>query len=86
MGVQISLRNIRYPLKREGFKAKRKVSTTFVSKDNKKKRLASAKKHCHLTTDDRRRRGFSDETRVNMWGSDGKFFYWTDRLSQLMPH
>ncbi|GAN02382.1 hypothetical protein MAM1_0021c01825 [Mucor ambiguus] len=66
MGVQMSLRNIRYPLKREGFKAERKVRTKFIH--------------------DRRRRGFSDETKVNMWGSDGKSFYWTDRPFQLMPH
>jgi hypothetical protein len=86
MGIQISLGNIQYLLKREGFKAERKVRTNFICKDNGKKRLASAKKHCHLTTDDRHRWGFSDETRVNMWGSDGKSFYWTDRPSQLMPH
>jgi len=31
--------------------------------------------------------GFSDVTsRVNMWGSDGKSFYWTDRRTELMPH
>lgn len=86
MGVQMTLRNIQYILKRKGFKAKRKVKTNFISKDNQKKRLAWAKRHRHLTKEDWRKWGFSDETRVNMWGSDGKSFYWTDRPTELMPH
>ncbi|KAG2203708.1 hypothetical protein INT46_001179 [Mucor plumbeus] len=30
--------------------------------------------------------GFSDETRINMWGSDGKFYYWTEGATKLLPH
>lgn len=86
MGVELTLRSIQYLLKRHGFKAKRRVKTNFVSKPNQKKRLAWVKRHRHLTKDDWRKWGFSDETRVNLWGSDGKSFYWTDRPSQLMPH
>ncbi|KAK4521437.1 uncharacterized protein ATC70_012052 [Mucor velutinosus] len=67
MGVQMTLRNIQYILKRKGFKAKRN-------------------RHRHLTADDWRKWGFFDETRVNMWGSDGESFYWTDRPTELMPH
>ncbi|KAK4510570.1 uncharacterized protein ATC70_005001 [Mucor velutinosus] len=69
-----------------GFKAKRKAKTNFVSAENRKKRLVKTKRHRHLTADDWRKWGFSDETRVNMWGSDGKSFYWTDRPTELMPH
>ena len=86
MGVQMSLRNIQHILKRRGFKARRKVKTNFVRKDNQKKRFEWAKRHRHLTAVDWRKWGFSDETRVNMWGSDGKSFYWTDRPTELMPH
>ncbi|KAK4521496.1 Ribosomal protein L19 [Mucor velutinosus] len=86
MGVQMTLRNIQYILKHKGFKAKRKVKTNFVSAENRKKRLVWAKRHRHLTADDWRKWGFSDETRVNMWGSDGESFYWTDRPTELMPH
>lgn len=86
MGVQMTLINIQYILKCKGFKAKRKVKTNFISKDNQIKRLAWAKRHLHLTTDNWRTWGFSDETRVNMWGSDGKSYYWTDRPTELMPH
>ncbi|KAK4516078.1 uncharacterized protein ATC70_011040 [Mucor velutinosus] len=52
MGVQMTLRNIQYILKRKGFKAKRKVKTNFVSAENRKKRLVWAKRHRHLTADD----------------------------------
>ncbi|KAG2209089.1 hypothetical protein INT46_003664 [Mucor plumbeus] len=30
--------------------------------------------------------GFSDETRINMWGSDGKSYYWTDGATELLLH
>jgi hypothetical protein len=80
------MRNIRYILKRKGFKPKRKVKSNLVRAENRAKRLAWAKRHRHLTTNDWRKWGFSDETRINMWGSDGKTFYWTDRPTELLPH
>ena len=86
IGIQMSMRNIRYILKRKGFKPKRKVKTNFVRAENRAKRLEWAKSYHHLTTDDWRKWGFSDETRINMWGSDGKAFYWTDRPTELLPH
>ncbi|KAK4520733.1 CRIB domain-containing protein [Mucor velutinosus] len=86
MVVQMILRNIQYILKRKGFKAKRKIKTNFVSAENRKKRFVWAKRHRHLTADDWRKWGFSDESRVNMWGSDSESFYWTDRPTELMPH
>ncbi|KAG2197628.1 hypothetical protein INT46_009100 [Mucor plumbeus] len=86
IGIQMSMRNIRYILIRKGFKPKRKVKTNFVRAENRAKRLAWTKRHRHLTTDDWRKWGFSDKTRINMWGSDGKAFYWTDRPTELLPH
>ncbi|KAG2194552.1 hypothetical protein INT46_009207 [Mucor plumbeus] len=86
IGIQMSMRNIRYILKCKGFKPKRMVKTSFVRAENRAKRLAWAKRHRHLTTDNWRKWGFSDETGINMWGSDGKAFYWTDRPTELLPH
>ncbi|KAG2202722.1 hypothetical protein INT46_003230 [Mucor plumbeus] len=51
IGIQMSMRNIRYILKHKGFKPKRKVKTNFVREENQEKRLAWAKRHRHLTTD-----------------------------------
>ncbi|KAG2196174.1 hypothetical protein INT46_000455, partial [Mucor plumbeus] len=86
LGIEMSLRGIRRVLKSEGFKARRKVKTNFVNVTNKRKRFAWAKKYQHYTVDDWRKWGFSDETRINMWGSDGKSYYWTDGTTDLLPH
>ncbi|KAG2212985.1 hypothetical protein INT46_011486 [Mucor plumbeus] len=69
-----------------GFKAKRKNKTNFVSAANKKLRLAWARKHRQLTVSDWRKWVFSDKTRVNMWGSDSKSFYWSDLPGTNRPH
>ncbi|KAG1481916.1 hypothetical protein G6F54_013679 [Rhizopus delemar] len=51
-----------------------------------KRRLAWAKKHQNWTTDDWRRVVFSDETKVNIWGSDGCKYYWSRPGDPLKPH
>ncbi|KAG2209070.1 hypothetical protein INT46_003645 [Mucor plumbeus] len=65
---------------------RRKVKINFVNATNKRKRFAWAKKYQHYTVDDWRKWGFSDETRINMWGSNGKSYYWTDGATELLPH
>ncbi|KAG2194164.1 hypothetical protein INT46_000566 [Mucor plumbeus] len=47
-----------------------KIKTNFVSKDNKEGRYAWAKKYRNYTLTDWRQWVISDETRVNMWGTD----------------
>ena len=84
--IEMSLRGIRHVLKSEGFKARRKVKANFVNATNKRKRFAWAKKYQQYTVDDWRIRSFSDETRINMWGSDEKTYYWTDGATELLPH
>ncbi|KAG2214912.1 hypothetical protein INT46_007872 [Mucor plumbeus] len=86
LGIEVSLRGIRYVLKSKGFKARRKVKTNFVNTTNKRKRFAWAKKYQHYTVNDWHKWGFSDETKINMWGSDGKFYYWTNGATELLPH
>ncbi|KAK4520233.1 uncharacterized protein ATC70_008365 [Mucor velutinosus] len=72
MGHDMSINGIRKSLRRNGLKSRRKVKTNFVSKTNKLLRLAWAKKHRHLTIADWSRWVFSDETRINLWGSDAE--------------
>ena len=86
IGVKMTLHGIREMLKRMHFKAKRKVNTNFVSHTNRGIRLAWAKRHQHLTVEQWRSWIFSDETRVNMWGSDGNSHFWTDGGHILLPH
>lgn len=86
MGQDMSVSSIRKSLRRNGLKSRRKAKTNFVSKKNKTLRLAWAKKHRHLTVEDWRRWVFSDETKVNMWGSGGNSFYWTNGDRTMQPH
>ncbi|KAG2200244.1 hypothetical protein INT46_011365 [Mucor plumbeus] len=69
-----------------GFKAKRKNKANFVSAANKKLRLAWARKHRQLTVFDWRKWVFSGKTRVNIGGSDGESFYWSDVPGTNRPH
>jgi len=85
-GVDMSLSGIRKGLKKRGFNAKRKIKTNFVSKDNKAERYAWAKKYRNYTLIDWRQWVISDETRVNMWGTDGNSFVWSDGDNTLLPH
>ncbi|KAG2189561.1 hypothetical protein INT46_008369 [Mucor plumbeus] len=73
LGVEMSLRGIRHVLKLEGFKARRKVKTNFVNATNERNRFAWAKKYQHYIL-------------INMWGSDGKSYYWTDGGTELLLH
>ncbi|KAG2208010.1 hypothetical protein INT46_010746, partial [Mucor plumbeus] len=77
-GIDMSLSGIRKGLKKRGFNVKRKIKTNFVSKDNKAERYAWAKKYRNYTLIDWRQWVISDKTRVNMWGTDGNSFYWSD--------
>ncbi|KAG1082764.1 hypothetical protein G6F42_022458 [Rhizopus arrhizus] len=87
IGVKMTLHGIRKMLKRMGFKAKRKVNTNFVSHTNRGIRLAWARRHQHLAVEQWKSWIFSDETRVNMWGSDGNSYFWTDGGGDiLLPH
>ncbi|KAG2189736.1 hypothetical protein INT46_005302, partial [Mucor plumbeus] len=85
-GVDMSLSGIRIGLKKRGFNAKRKIKTNFVSKDKKAERHAWAKKYRNYTLIDWRQWVISDETRVNMWGTDGNSFVWSDGDNTLLPH
>ncbi|KAG2191455.1 hypothetical protein INT46_010647, partial [Mucor plumbeus] len=84
----ISMTNdgVKKMLRRKGFKARRKVKTNMISKDNQKLRLEWAKAHRHLSINDWRKWIFSDETRINMWGSDGVSYYWSDKPGTMQPH
>ena len=85
-GIDMSLSGIRKGLKKRGFNVKRKIKTNFVSKDNKAERYAWAKKYRNYTLIDWRQWVISDETRVNMWGTDGNSFVWSDGDNTLLPH
>ncbi|KAG1037751.1 hypothetical protein G6F43_012798 [Rhizopus delemar] len=49
-------------------------------------RLEWAKKHRNWTVQDWRQVVFSDETKINVWGSDGCKYYWRRPGDPLQPH
>ncbi|KAG0773116.1 hypothetical protein G6F22_015153 [Rhizopus arrhizus] len=49
-------------------------------------RLKWAKAHKDWTEDDWRRMVFSDETKINVWGSDGCKYFWRRPGDKLQPH
>ena len=85
-GISMSCSGVKKMLRKIKFKARRRVNTNMISMVNKKRRLAWAKAHKNLTTSDWRKWIFSDETRVNMLGSDGVSYYWSDKPGTMLPH
>ena len=85
-GISMTYDGVKKMLRRNGFKARRKVNTNLITQTNMKLRLAWAKAHRHYNAADWSRWVFSDETRVNMWGSDGVSYYWSDKPGTMRPH
>ncbi|KAG1609062.1 hypothetical protein G6F44_013669 [Rhizopus delemar] len=63
-----------------------KKKKLLLTAQHKKARLAWAKKHQYWTIHDWRRVIFSDETKINIWGSDGCKYYWKRKGDRLQPH
>ncbi len=53
---------------------------------HRKLRLAFAKAHQHWTVEDWKKVWFSDETKLNLFGSDGKDYYWKKPGSAARKH
>ncbi|KAG1615775.1 hypothetical protein G6F44_013168 [Rhizopus delemar] len=73
-------------LKSMGFQARIKKHKPFLKPIHTKKRLAWANAHKDWTKDDWRRMVFSDETKVNVWGSDGVKYYWKRPDAKIRFH
>ncbi|KAG1440581.1 hypothetical protein G6F55_013458 [Rhizopus delemar] len=63
-----------------------KKKKPLLTAQHKKARLAWAKKHQYWTIHDWRCVIFSDETKINIWGSDGCIYYWKRKGDRLRPH
>ncbi|KAG0927544.1 hypothetical protein G6F26_012604 [Rhizopus arrhizus] len=68
------------------FHAKIKVQKPLLTKVQKARQLAWAEEHKNWTSDDWRRMVFSDETIVNVYGSDGCKYFWSRPDDKLQPH
>ncbi|KAG0804698.1 hypothetical protein G6F20_012491 [Rhizopus arrhizus] len=86
LGYSISYKTAINVLKSMNFFSAIKVKKPLLTTKHMKRRLAWAKKYQNWTTDDWRRVVFSDETKVNIWGSDGCKYYWSRPGDPLKPH
>jgi transposase len=84
--VTVHPQTIRNMLHECNFKAKIKPDALPLTPIRKRKRLLFAKKYQHWTEDDWRRVIFSDETKINRLGSDGKQYTWVQGKRPLQDH
>lgn len=84
-GTNISYRSVLRNLREIGFQAKKKVKKPFLSKKHKQARLEWARGHRNWTVDDWKRVVFSDETKINIWNSDGIQYYWAKPGDPVQP-
>ncbi|KAG1061900.1 hypothetical protein G6F42_027557 [Rhizopus arrhizus] len=66
--------------------ARRKKRQPFLTYNHRKQRLAWAKKYQNWSIQQWHQVVFSDETKINIWGSDGCRYYWTQPGDVLRPH
>ena len=76
LGVNVSVSTVKRGMYEAGLGGIEKKKKPKLSPKNFKARLASAKAHKHWTIEDWRRVIFSDETKINRFGSDGCRWAW----------
>ena len=84
-GVQATYRTVVNTLRKNGFKARRKQKKPFLSDKHKRVRYRWAKAYAHWTAEDWRSVVFSDETKINIWNSDGIHWYWSRDGDRIQP-
>jgi transposase len=85
-GTTVSPDTIRRFLKKGNFNASIKKDSLPLTAARKKTRLAWAKKYRSWTVDDWKRVIFSDETKINRLGSDGRRWTWVKKGEALRDH
>ena len=86
LGYSLGYKTTLNVLKSMGFHSRIKQRKPMISHTNMEKRYRWAKKYQYWTVDDWKRVVFSDETKVNVWGSDGCKYYWSRPNDPLKPH
>jgi transposase len=81
--VQASISTVKRELNRAGFKAKKKVKKPLISKRVRKLRLEFAKKYENWTFDDWKKVIWTDESKINMFGTDGIMYSWKKEGTKL---
>jgi transposase len=85
VGVSVSTDTVRRALKEAGLGAIVKPKKPYLSAKNIKERLVWAKAHVYWTIDDWKRVVWSDETKIDRFGSDGLHYVWKRDYEPLQP-
>lgn len=83
--MQLSADTVRRALRRSGLRSAAKVKKPLLKARHIRDRLAFARKHQHWTVADWMRVIWSDETKINRFGSDGRKWSWKEPGSALKP-
>jgi transposase len=86
VGIKISYSGCLKLLKSLNFQAEIKKKKPFLNKKHMIQRLNWAKAHQSWTKDDWKRMIFSDETKINVWGSDSCKYFWRRPDDKLQFH
>lgn len=85
LGVSVHVDTVRNALRKEGLSSIVKPKKPYLSPKNVKDRLAWAIAHKDWTQDDWRRVIWSDETKINLFGSDGRKYAWKHDAEPIQP-
>lgn len=85
-GMQLNVKTVKRALRRAGLKAIVKVKKPTLSRKHRRDRLEFAHKYKSWTVKDWKRVIWSDETKINLWGSDGRKWCWKTPGAALQPH
>jgi transposase len=86
LGYSISYSGTTKVMRSLNLKSKDKTKKAFIKVDHQKERLRWAKQYRHWTVEDWKTVIFSDETKINRWGSDGRQITWKFKGDQDRPH
>ncbi len=81
--IKVSTQTVRRTFKSNGLKSAVKAKKPLLTDRHKKKRYEFAKKYRHWTFDDWSKVIWSDESKYNVFGSDGKEYCWKHKGEPL---
>ena len=84
--THINAQTVRNCLQQAGLKSSAKVKKPLLTKKHRQARLAFARKYQDWTLDDWKRVIWSDETKVNRIGSDGRKWCWRKFGLKMQSH
>ena len=84
METQLHPEAIRRVLRKSGLKAIKKKKKPFLSRKHRQQRLEFARKYSNWTPEDFKRVIWSDETKINRFGSDGLQWVWKKPKAPLL--